>query len=48
LRILGPETAEFAETVKGVLATGSFAETTEYGAELTDITVTVYYLGNGN
>lgn len=46
--LTGPETAEFAETIKGVLATGSFAETTEYGAELTDITVTVYYLGNGN
>lgn len=46
--LTGPETAEFAETVKGVLATGTFAETTDYGSELTDITVTVYYLGNGN
>lgn len=46
--LTGVTTATFAETVKGVLADGTFVETTEYGAELTDITVTVYYLGNGN
>jgi hypothetical protein len=45
--LTGPETATFAETTKGVLASGSFAQTTQGGADLTDITVTVYYRGNG-
>jgi hypothetical protein len=38
----------FGETVKGVLVDGAIATTTEFGSDLTDITVTVYYLGNGN
>lgn len=46
--LAGPSAASFAETVKGVLAAGTFAETAQGGSDLTSITVTVYYLGNGN
>jgi len=46
--LTGPSSADFAETTKGVLASGTLTETTAGGADLTDITVTVYYLGNGN
>lgn len=46
--LAGPTTATFEETAKGALVSGTFAETAKGGADLTNITVTVYYLSNGN